>query len=120
VDVQGAPPGQVAGGEVLGEISTVRFLLAGLPVAGPVAVAGLYGISGHFGWTVPAAILGLPWNLPALAIAIVSVLSNSAVLGPWTIQLCIVWSIIAMTVNSSLIVLGIRSAALRNAGKQGR
>jgi hypothetical protein len=59
---------------------------------------------------------GLPWNLPALAVALGTVLSNQALIGPWSIQLAIVWACFALTLNGSLAILFVQRFLRKKVG----
>jgi hypothetical protein len=85
----------------------VRFILKGLPLSAPLGALALAGLGGGgvgpvFAWIGIA--FGLPWNIPALAVGLGTVLSNQGLLGSWSIQIAVIWACISLSVNCSFLV----------------
>lgn len=87
----------------------IIFLMKGLSLSIPLSALALGGFGGHspvFAWI--GMVLGLPWNVPALLVALGTVLSNHGLVGPRSIELSIVWGSISLSVNCSFLVSGMQ------------
>jgi hypothetical protein len=92
------------------------FIMKGLPLSIPLGVLAAMGLSGGGGGAVFAwigIVLGLPWNVLALAVGLGTVLSGQGLVGQWSIQLAVVWACVSLSINCSLIIAGF----LRLSGK---
>jgi hypothetical protein len=85
------------------------FLIFGLPIGVPLCLLALLGLGGRGGGAMFAwigIVGGLPWNIPALALGVGTVLSGTSgagILDAWSMYFAVAWACMSLLVNCALV-----------------